>query len=246
MDKGSIGGVLLAIVGIVAGLLLEGGNLGQILQPTAALIVFGGTMGAVLLQFPLPTVIAAFASLAHIFTAPRKQNDQLHPPTGRLCQQGSPQGRRLARRRPADHQDPFLKRALMLAVDGTEPTELRKIMRVSLDSRRGKRRAAPRGLRIGRRLFAHHRHSRRGAGTDSGDAASGQHSGGGPRHRRCLRRHHLRRRRGKSLLSSLCRQDAHPHARRSSAPRDDAGRCHFHPRRHEPAHAGSQAGRLPE
>jgi len=31
-------------------------------------------------------------------------------------------------------QDPFLKQALMLAVDGTDPTELRKIMRVSLDS----------------------------------------------------------------------------------------------------------------
>ena len=60
MDKASIGGVLLAIAGIVAGLLMEGGNIGQILQPTAALIVFGGTMGAVLLQFPLTTVAAAF------------------------------------------------------------------------------------------------------------------------------------------------------------------------------------------
>jgi len=40
---------MLAVLGIVAGLLMEGGNLGQILQPTSALIVFGGTMGAVLL-----------------------------------------------------------------------------------------------------------------------------------------------------------------------------------------------------
>ena len=52
MDKGSIGGVFLAIAGIVTGLLIEGGKISQILQPTAALIVFGGTMGAVLLQFP--------------------------------------------------------------------------------------------------------------------------------------------------------------------------------------------------
>jgi chemotaxis protein MotA len=35
-----------AIGGIVLGLVLEGGNLGQILQPTAAMIVFGGTFGA--------------------------------------------------------------------------------------------------------------------------------------------------------------------------------------------------------
>ena len=77
MDKASIGGAFLAIAGIVAGLLIEGGNLGQILQPTAALIVFGGTLGAVLLQFPLTTVVAAFRSLAHLFAAPRKHDTQL-------------------------------------------------------------------------------------------------------------------------------------------------------------------------
>ena len=62
MDKGSVGGVILALAGIIAGLLIEGGNLGQILQPTAAMIVFGGTMGAVLLQFPLPTVCLLYTS----------------------------------------------------------------------------------------------------------------------------------------------------------------------------------------
>ena len=66
MDKASIGGAVLAVAGIVAGLLIEGGNVGQILQPTAALIVFGGTLGAVLLQFPLTTVAAAFRSLTHV------------------------------------------------------------------------------------------------------------------------------------------------------------------------------------
>src|SRR5271154_2564549 len=75
MDKASFGGVLLAVTGIVAGLLIEGGNLGQIFQPTAALIVFGGTMGAVLLQFPLGTVGAAFRRLVRVFAAPRKQSD---------------------------------------------------------------------------------------------------------------------------------------------------------------------------
>jgi len=77
MDKGSIGGVILAIAGIFAGLLIEGGKLSQILQPTAALIVFGGTMGAVLLQFPLCAVGAAFRSMAHVFVAPRKPNEEL-------------------------------------------------------------------------------------------------------------------------------------------------------------------------
>jgi len=133
MDRGSVGGVFLAIAGIIAGLLIEGGNLSQILQPTAALIVFGGTMGAVLLQFPLTTVTAAFRSMAQVFIAPRKQNDELV----RLLVGFANKARRNGVvSLDADLQtikDPFLKQSLMLAVDGTEPADLRKIMRLRLD-----------------------------------------------------------------------------------------------------------------
>ncbi|MDR3724768.1 MAG: flagellar motor protein [Terracidiphilus sp.] len=135
MDKASIGGVLLAVVGIVAGLLIEGGNLGQILQPTAALIVFGGTLGAVLLQFPLTTVVAAFASLAHIFTAPRREDDQLVRLLVNFANKARRQGVVSLDTDLPTIQDPFLKQSLMLAVDGTEPSELRAIMNVSLDSK---------------------------------------------------------------------------------------------------------------
>jgi chemotaxis protein MotA len=134
MDKSSIVGVLLAVFGILAGLVLEGGNLGQILQPTAALIVLGGTMGAVLLLFPIGTVMAAFRSLAHVFSAPKKQNDEL---INLLLSFANKARRNGVVSLDADLKtlhDPFLKRALMLAVDGTDPSELRKIMRVSLDS----------------------------------------------------------------------------------------------------------------
>jgi chemotaxis protein MotA len=134
MDKASIGGVVLAIVGIVAGLLIEGGNLGQVLQPTAALIVFGGTMGAVLLQFPLTTVVAAFSGMAHIFAAPRKQDAQLISQLVGFANKARRNGVVSLDADLSTLNDPFLKRALMLAVDGTEPAELRKIMRVSLDS----------------------------------------------------------------------------------------------------------------
>lgn len=134
MDKASIAGVLLAIVGIIAGLLMEGGNLGQILQPTAAIIVVGGTLGAVLLQFPLATVLEAFRSLAHVFAAPRKQNDELIQMLLSFANKARHEGVVSLDTDLQAIKDPFLKRSLMLAVDGTEPSDLRKIMRVSLDS----------------------------------------------------------------------------------------------------------------
>ncbi|MGA2207035.1 MAG: flagellar motor protein [Terracidiphilus sp.] len=134
MDKASIGGAILAIAGIIAGLLIEGGNVGQILQPTAALIVFGGTLGAVLLQFPLTTVAAAFRSLTHVFAAPRKHDSQLIRQLVAFANKARRNGLVSLDTDLQTIQDPFLKQTLMLAVDGTEPAELRKIMRVSLDS----------------------------------------------------------------------------------------------------------------
>jgi chemotaxis protein MotA len=134
MDKGSVCGVFLAIAGIIAGLMMEGGNLGQILQPTAALIVFGGTLGAVLLQFPLPTVLAAFGQLAHVFTEPHRHNDQLAKLLVSFANKARRNGVVSLDADLQTIQDPFLKQALMLAVDGTEPAELRKIMQLSLDS----------------------------------------------------------------------------------------------------------------
>jgi chemotaxis protein MotA len=133
MDKASIGGVVLAIAGIVAGLLIEGGTLSQILQPTAALIVFGGTMGAVLLQFPLTTVTGAFRSMARVFVTPAKQNDTLIAQLVSFANKARRSGVVSLDADLRTIQEPFLKRPLMLAVDGTEPAELRKIMRVSLD-----------------------------------------------------------------------------------------------------------------
>ncbi len=134
MDKASVFGAVLAIVGIIAGLMIEGGNVGQILQPTAALIVFGGTMGAVLLQFPLTTVVGAFRSLAHVFVAPRKEDTHLIRQMIGFANKARRQGVVSLDADLATIRDPFLKQTLMLAVDGTEPADLRKIMRVSLDS----------------------------------------------------------------------------------------------------------------
>jgi len=133
MDKASIGGVVLAIAGIVAGLLIEGGTLNQILQPTAALIVFGGTMGAVLLQFPLTTVTGAFRSMARVFVTPARQNDMLIAQLVSFANEARRNGVASLDADLKTIREPFLKQPLMLAVDGTEPAELRKIMRVSLD-----------------------------------------------------------------------------------------------------------------
>lgn len=135
MDKATFGGIVLAVGGIIAGLLLEGGRLSQIMQPTAAMIVFGGTLGAVLIQFPLREAIAAGASLMQVFAEPRFDPQQAIQNLVVLAIKARRQGIVSLDEDLESMSDPFLKRSLMLAVDGTEPDEVRKIMQLELDNR---------------------------------------------------------------------------------------------------------------
>ena len=174
MDKASWGGVVLGLGGIVGGLLLEGGSISQILQPTAAMIVFGGTAGAVLLQFPLPVVLSAVRRLAHVFFLPK------HNPGGMVQELVRYANR--ARREGIVSLDSELEKH-----QGTLPEEVADAGRGwhgaagianhdgtrTRQSGRVRRQDTP-GIRICWRFFAHHRHHRRGAGSDPGYAAPGQ------------------------------------------------------------------------
>jgi len=135
MDKSSVIGVLLAIAAIVTGLLIEGGSLRQILQPTAAMIVFGGTLGAVMLQFPLPTVISAFKKAVQVFLNHKKDGDQALKLIVDFANKARSSGIVSLDQDLDRIHDPFLKQAIMLAVDGTEPSELRKIMEIEIEKR---------------------------------------------------------------------------------------------------------------
>lgn len=134
LDKGTIAGILLAIGGIVAGLLLEGGNLGQILQPTAAMIVFGGTLGAVLIQFPLRVVLASFRDLGKVLFVRGEKAQAVIAQLILFANKARRQGIVSLDAEIAGIKEPFLKKALMLAVDGTEPEQLRKMMELELDN----------------------------------------------------------------------------------------------------------------
>jgi chemotaxis protein MotA len=134
LDKATLGGLFLALGGIVLGLLLEGGNLGQVLQPTAAMIVFGGTLGAVLIQFPLPVVLNAGRQLANVFREPQDTARAMISTLVTYANQARRDGIVSLDKELENIHDPFLRRALMLAVDGTEPQELRKIMELELDN----------------------------------------------------------------------------------------------------------------
>jgi chemotaxis protein MotA len=134
MDAGSLGGILLALAGILAGLLLEGGHIRQVVQPTAAIIVFGGTLGAVMLQFPFRTVLSALVRLMRVFFHKGDRGRTLRRQIVGYANKARRKGIVSLDQDLPQVADPFLRQALMLAVDGTEPTELRRIMEVQIEN----------------------------------------------------------------------------------------------------------------
>ena len=134
MDKATIIGLVLAIVGILAGLLIEGGSVSQIAQPTAAMIVLGGTFGATMVNFPLPVVMTAVRSLGRVFFDKGTNSVVLIQEMVRYGNKARKEGIVSLDTELEKISDPFLKKALMLAVDGTEPEELRKMMELELDN----------------------------------------------------------------------------------------------------------------
>ena len=77
MDVLSIVGIILGISAILVGQHLEGGHMSALVNGPALLIVFGGTIGAVMLQSPLATFVRGMRLLSWTFVPPKIENEAL-------------------------------------------------------------------------------------------------------------------------------------------------------------------------
>jgi len=127
-DLTSVLGVPIGIGCILLGQMLEGGTIQSILQLTAAIIVFGGTLGAVLLSFTLVEVRRAWFALRDVFWDEPRSADDTIATIGRLATKARRDGIMSLEDDVEQLNDPFMKRGFMLAVDGTNPSTLRAML----------------------------------------------------------------------------------------------------------------------
>jgi chemotaxis protein MotA len=144
VDKSTFLGILIAFGGILAGLLMEGGRVSQILQPTAAIIVFSGTFGAVMVQFPMASILKAIKSLRLVIGEPKYDLEALISELVGLANKARRNGIISLDSELNTINNMFMRRSLMLAVDGTEPQELRKIMEVEMEAKADDEETIPR------------------------------------------------------------------------------------------------------
>ncbi|MBI4239278.1 MAG: flagellar motor protein [Deltaproteobacteria bacterium] len=132
MEIATIAGLLLALAGIVGGLILEGGSLAQILQPTAAMIVLGGTFGAVLVSFPLNTFMTAMLGFLKILKPPVSDPFAVIEQLAEFSTKARKEGIVSLEADAKNLKDEFLRKAIMMAVDGADPKEIQHTLETQL------------------------------------------------------------------------------------------------------------------
>lgn len=131
MDIATIIGLVLGLGAVIGGAALEGLHLNALVQPTAALIVLGGTFGAACISFPLHTVLGAFKDVNKLLANSPKNDDLILEFCG-YAAKARKNGIISLEQDAQNHKDRFVKKAISLSVDGVDPKEIREILEIDM------------------------------------------------------------------------------------------------------------------
>lgn len=134
LDYLSFAGILLALLAIIGGNWLEGGHLGALMNGPALVIVLGGTLGAILLQTPIPVFLHAMRLSSQVFIMPEHDLEgairKIVDWSGRARREGL-----LGLEDAAEREsDLFIRKGMQLLVDGSEPGTIRNVLEVELNA----------------------------------------------------------------------------------------------------------------
>ncbi len=125
MDITSLLGPVIALVAIIGGMIMEGGHIGSVIQFTAAIIVGGGTLGSIMVAYPLSDLIASVKALGTFLKNPTADPDEILKDILDLAQTARKESiLALEKKREGIKFEPLAK-AIKLAVDGTDPNVIR-------------------------------------------------------------------------------------------------------------------------
>lgn len=132
MDIATVFGFILALSCLLTGFLWEGGHAGALLQPSAALIVFGGTIGATIFSFsPRDLTVAPQLFKLAIFNKPSDPAAAIEDIVA-MAEEARREGLLYLENRLPEIDDPFLKKGLQLVIDGTDPELVKNILDVEI------------------------------------------------------------------------------------------------------------------
>lgn len=132
MQFGPLIGILIALVAVVGGNMMEGGHIESLLGGPAAIIVLGGTIGAVVVQYPGSTLLGAVFAAGSTFKKPKTDGPKLVDEIVDYANRARRDGILALEKVAPNSSHPFLAKALMMAIDGSDSTSLRQTMEIAI------------------------------------------------------------------------------------------------------------------
>lgn len=135
MDILSIIGVVLALNAILVGAVLKGAGIMALVSAAAFMIVVVGTIAAIFIQTPLPVMRRALKIVPWVLRPPVRDGQKLINKIVEWSNTARKQGLLGLEPTIAREDDEFVKKALQLVVDGSEPESISSVMYVELNMR---------------------------------------------------------------------------------------------------------------
>ncbi len=128
LDIASTLGIPVSLGLILIAQILEGGSVRAIVQPTSAVVVFGGTLGAVLISFSLVDILRAFSAMRTILIWEGEQPTETIAGVMEHLNNARARGLLALEDDLPSVQDPFLRKALGLIIDGRPLHDVREML----------------------------------------------------------------------------------------------------------------------
>jgi chemotaxis protein MotA len=135
LDFLSILGLALALCAVLVGAVLKGAGIMALVSAAAFMIVVVGTIAAILVQTPLPVMRRALAIFGWVIRPPVRDGNGLIGKIVEWSNTARKQGLLGLEPMIDREHDPFVRKALQLVVDGSEPDAISNVMNVELHVR---------------------------------------------------------------------------------------------------------------
>ncbi|MDR3088510.1 MAG: flagellar motor protein [Desulfobulbaceae bacterium] len=133
MDIAPLIGLILGFGAVLGGAVLEGLHISSLIQPTAAIIVLGGTFGATFTSFPLSVAIGAFRDASKVFKpASLDESRKLIADICAFAAQARKNGLLALEQEAKNHKDRFMRKAISLSVDGVDPADIQGLLETDM------------------------------------------------------------------------------------------------------------------
>src|SRR5688500_9301744 len=141
MDPGTLIGIVIGFAAILIGMTMEGASLGSLIEPSSAVIVLGGTIGATMAGYLLKDTTGLAGVIKSSLTGKAHRPDGAIKVVVQMAEQARREGLLSLEDAAKTIEDPFLQKGIQMAVDGTDPEELREILETEIIAMKARHKA---------------------------------------------------------------------------------------------------------